>query len=286
MKTGEDKRGAGPLVSVNIPTYNSERTLERCLGAVRAQSCRDFELIVIDAYSRDRTREIAESRGAVVVSTRGLMAQRKLGIEKSKGEFILLLDSDQLLAPDALESCLKACREKEAQALMLPEKTVIERQNWLTRMTSLNMEAVQGDDDVVTGTALPRFFESSLLKSLAFPVVDVGYYDHAFIYREVQKKGARVAYAKTVVSHLESNTVRGMMRKFYRFYGLSFIPALRCDRELVLGRSLPKKVYARGSVWRSPGRALALLLLYCMKASAALAGVAAYCLVYSHRKRV
>ncbi len=277
MKPGKDRCGVRPLVSVNIPTYNSERTLERCLGAVRGQSFRDFEIIVIDAYSKDRTREIAESHGAAVISTRGLLAQRKLGIEKSKGEFILLLDSDQVLEPDALESCLKACREKDAHALILPERTVIEKQNWLTRVTSLNMEAVQGDDDVVTGTALPRFFASELLKSLDFPCADVGYYDHAFIYRQVQKKGARVAYAETVVLHLESNTVRGMMRKFYRFYGLSFIPALRCDRELVLGRSLPKKVYVRGSILRSPGRALALLLLYGMKASAALAGVIAYC---------
>jgi glycosyltransferase involved in cell wall biosynthesis len=58
---------AEPLVSVVIPTFNSERFLERCLRSVKAQSYSNIETIVVDNYSTDGTREIAQSQGARVI---------------------------------------------------------------------------------------------------------------------------------------------------------------------------------------------------------------------------
>ena len=49
----------GPLVSVIVPTKNSERTIERCLKSIKEQSYKNIELIVVDNYSEDKTFEIA-----------------------------------------------------------------------------------------------------------------------------------------------------------------------------------------------------------------------------------
>lgn len=265
-----------PLVSINIPTHNSERSFVKCLEAIQAQTYPNFEIIVVDGYSKDATPKIARSYEASIFYAKGLLAQRRLGIEKSEGEFILLLDSDQILTPDALEECLAKCRRDNQDALIIPEKTIMERENWIAKLTSWNMEVVQGDDGVVTGTALPRFFRSNILKPINLPETDVGYYDHAFIYREVAKRGARVGYAKTTISHFERNTLWGLIRKFYRFYGLSFIPAFRYDKTLVLGRSLPTKAYFSKKATKNPLRFCGLLFLYSIKLAAGLSGIMVY----------
>ena len=55
-----------PLVSVIIPTYNSEKTLAKCLKSIKNQSYRNIEVIVVDRFSKDRTVEIAKSYKAKV----------------------------------------------------------------------------------------------------------------------------------------------------------------------------------------------------------------------------
>ena len=49
-----------PLVSVIIPTYNSSRTLEKCLESIKNQTYKNIEIIVVDNNSTDNTKEIAK----------------------------------------------------------------------------------------------------------------------------------------------------------------------------------------------------------------------------------
>ncbi len=51
-----------PLVSVLIPTYNSESTIVACIGSIKAQTYTNIEIIVIDNYSSDKTRHSRESQ--------------------------------------------------------------------------------------------------------------------------------------------------------------------------------------------------------------------------------
>ena len=60
-------RSSNPLVSVVIPAYNEEKYLPACLEALSRQTFRDFEVVVVDNNSTDRTAEIARSLGARVV---------------------------------------------------------------------------------------------------------------------------------------------------------------------------------------------------------------------------
>jgi len=76
-----------PLVSVTVPTYNSEEVIGGCLSLVRAQSYPNIETIVIDSFSTDRTREIAASYGAIVITYEGrLLGARCHGLLCSLGE--------------------------------------------------------------------------------------------------------------------------------------------------------------------------------------------------------
>lgn len=97
-------------VSVIIPTYNREKTIERCLASVMAQTVPPFEIIVIDDGSTDRTITIVEQINWVKLlkqNHRGAQAARNLGILNARGDYIAFLDSDDEWLPQTLEQMTK-----------------------------------------------------------------------------------------------------------------------------------------------------------------------------------
>jgi len=102
---------AAPLVSVVIPCFNHAHYLRDSLGSVHAQDWPAIESIVVDDGSTDRTSAVARALGASVVvrqENRGLSAARNAGLEASHGEYILFLDADDRLLPDAVRSGVAA----------------------------------------------------------------------------------------------------------------------------------------------------------------------------------
>ncbi len=87
-----------PLVSVILPTYNRAWSLKTAIDSVLFQNYLNIELIVIDDGSQDNTKELLKGyKNQIRVLTQenaGVSAARNRGIEKSRGEFIALLDSD------------------------------------------------------------------------------------------------------------------------------------------------------------------------------------------------
>jgi len=87
-----------PLFSIVIPTYNRSGFLNRAIDSVLSQSFTDYELIIVDDGSTDNTSGILKNYGDKILSfyqeNRGVSAARNNGIEKSKGRYIALLDSD------------------------------------------------------------------------------------------------------------------------------------------------------------------------------------------------
>jgi len=114
-----------PLVSVIIPTYNSERTLEKCLESIKNQNYPNIELIVVDNNSKDRTLKIAR-KFTQMVFQKGpeRCAQRNYGASLSKGEFLLIHDSDVYFAKNLISECVEKCENELFDALILPEKSI------------------------------------------------------------------------------------------------------------------------------------------------------------------
>ena len=94
-----------PTISVIIPAYNAERFLPRCIASVRAQTLTPHEIIVVDDSSTDNTAALAKQLGAHVITrpNGGVAAARNTGIRNASGDWIALLDADDLWAPEKLE---------------------------------------------------------------------------------------------------------------------------------------------------------------------------------------
>lgn len=105
---------AVPKVSIIVPAYNAEKYLERCLDSVAAQTMPDFECIIVDDGSTDKTREIADYHANSDLRIRtfhqdngGVSSARNYGLSKAIGEWIIFLDADDELPNIALEEFSK-----------------------------------------------------------------------------------------------------------------------------------------------------------------------------------
>lgn len=88
-----------PLLSIIVPTHNSETTIEQCILSLTNQSCprEQFEIIVVDDGSKDQTTEIAKNAGAdMVIQTKPCFQgkARNIGVENSNANFLAFIDSD------------------------------------------------------------------------------------------------------------------------------------------------------------------------------------------------
>ena len=105
-----------PLLSVIIPNWNGKHFLTECIDSLKEQTFRDFEIILVDNGSTDGSAEFAEKRyGDFIRIIRndknlGFTGGNNVGIQASKGEYIVLLNNDTWADPRWLEELAKATR--------------------------------------------------------------------------------------------------------------------------------------------------------------------------------
>tara|TARA_Y100000310_G_C20548694_1_gene746922 strand:- start:316 stop:1032 length:717 start_codon:yes stop_codon:yes gene_type:complete len=117
------------MLSIIIPTLNEEKNLSLLFGSIRKQNISNYEIVVADAGSSDKTREVARVNNCIVVQG-GLPARgRNNGAEFSNGELLLFLDADVVLHNDFIRRSLK---EFERRNLQIASFSLIpkERNKW------------------------------------------------------------------------------------------------------------------------------------------------------------
>lgn len=127
-----------PAISVVIPAFNEEKYLPACLSAFQKQTFGDFELIVVDNNSTDKTAEIAQSFGARVVKEKkqGMIPAREKGFREAKGEIIARTDADTIVTPNWLEVVYNTFKKHpEAVAItgtwLSPPKIILDKLSFI-----------------------------------------------------------------------------------------------------------------------------------------------------------
>ena len=130
MAAAYDDMGAGavekPLVSVLMPAYNSEKTILAAMGSVLRETDVPLELIVVEDASTDRTGEVIDAMAAADPRVRAIHRAenggegpaRNSGLELVRGEWLVLLDSDDLLVEGALAKLAGHMRATKADVLI------------------------------------------------------------------------------------------------------------------------------------------------------------------------
>ncbi len=110
------------MLTLVIPVYNMERLLKRCMDTMLAQTCRDFEIILVDDGSTDGSGALCDAYAAahpdfirvIHKPNGGLSTARNTGIDAAKGEFIIFPDPDDWVEPDYVRYLLQLQREHQA----------------------------------------------------------------------------------------------------------------------------------------------------------------------------
>ncbi|MBO8161809.1 MAG: glycosyltransferase [Thermosipho sp. (in: Bacteria)] len=152
-----------PLVSVITPTYNSEKTIERCLESIKDQTYKNVEIIVVDKGSTDKTVEIAKkyTDKVFVINARERSEQLNFGIKKAKGKYIYRVDSDFILEPTVIKEAVNKC-EKEGYDAVCIHNTSDPTISFWAKVRKLERDCYENDELNVAA----RFIRKDVLMNI------------------------------------------------------------------------------------------------------------------------
>ncbi len=138
---GEERMEKG-IVSIITPCYNGAKYLSETMESVISQTYADWEMFVVDDGSEDGSAELARGYAAkdprirlICQENAGSAAARNHGIRLAKGQYIALLDADDLWAPEFLEKQLAFMKQKQAACVYCSYARIDERSQEILRPT-------------------------------------------------------------------------------------------------------------------------------------------------------
>jgi glycosyltransferase involved in cell wall biosynthesis len=221
----EETTQMNPRVSVVIPALSAEATIAEAVRAIVTQPLPrvTFECIVVDDGSRDRTAEIAERAGAVVVrlpSNQGRSAARNAGIKRARGEWIAFTDADCVPSRRWLPALIAATETADRSTLALAGKTVgLDSKTPAARF--MNLIGALDAETYLRHGAMP-WAPSGNLACRREDLLAVGGFDSEFKTYEAadlhlrlgERFGGRILYVPTaVVMHRHRSTWRELWKQ-------------------------------------------------------------------------
>lgn len=221
-----------PLVSVVVPTKDVGRTLERCLASILGQTYDAIEVVVIDNFSTDDTFEVATRLAhRAIQAGPERSAQRNLGIEIARGEYILWIDADMVLTPHVLEDAVDTARRHGATAVFIPELTV--GTGFVTACRTLERRCYVGEELIEA----PRLIRRDFFDHHEGFRDELSGQEDAELRMRILAAGEPTAHSRTYILHDEGHlTLSFVLRK--RFYYGQSLPAY--------GRDQPGAIEAQG----------------------------------------
>jgi glycosyltransferase involved in cell wall biosynthesis len=252
-----------PLVSVIVPTRNSEQFLEACLRSIRAQSYPNVEVIVVDNHSTDSTPGIAvRFADQVLVWGPERSAQVNAGARRALGYFLYKVDSDFVLDTAVIEQCVdKALAGFDAVVVHNSPDT---RAGWIGRIRKFEVDMYKYD----LAHSSARFVRKDIFDCLGgFDETITAGEDYDFQNR-LNDAGYRTGFVDAEALHLgEPTKLLPHLRKYHQ-YGREF--AAFTERNPPKQLHFLRRVYLRN--WRvflaHPMRGLGFAIYNVLKYSA------------------
>ena len=173
------KYGGSCVISVIIPTYNSDKYISEAIHSVLRQTCTEYEIIVIDDGSTDSTRQIIENNFPQIryfyIPNQGVSKARNYGIQRARGEFIAFLDADDLWLPEKLGKQLKLFMADQELMLAFTAHRVFNDNGFKDLNFSKNERLMKGD--VVKNIFLYSHVTTSTVMVRRQVFQEIGYFE-------------------------------------------------------------------------------------------------------------
>lgn len=108
------------MVSIIVPVYNEQKYISRCIDSILKQTYRDFELIIVDDGSTDKTGEICDMWGqrdtriqVIHKVNAGVSVARNVALKRASGKYVMFVDADDRLVQNSIELMLEKIGERD-----------------------------------------------------------------------------------------------------------------------------------------------------------------------------
>lgn len=160
-----------PLVTIVVPVYNVEHYLDDCLNSIRQQSYSHLEIIIVEDCSKDNSLDIihkhlVDKRIKLIQHQKnsGLSAARNTGIDAAKGEFIVFVDSDDLIHSQLIELCVKNAKLYNADLITYQYKAFDDNTETQKKLDTINIK----DHDLILKKQDHEYFDQQNFAWLKF----------------------------------------------------------------------------------------------------------------------
>jgi glycosyltransferase involved in cell wall biosynthesis len=232
-----------PFFSVVIPVYNGGLHFQQCLQSLKQSTCRDWELIVVDDGSTDRSNVVAREHGARLFCTGkrlGPAAARNAGAKIAKGRYLFFIDADCAVHPDTLAKAAEVFRTGPGlEALFGSYDDAPVAPNFVAQYKNLFHHYVHQQGQAEASTfwtgcgAIKRHmfmklggFDTHLYERPSIEDIDLGY--------RLKQAGGRIRLAKEVqVKHLKAWTLPSLLKSDIFDRGIPWTRLILRDKAFV-----------------------------------------------------
>lgn len=173
-----------PLVSIIIPFYNAESTIEKCLISVIKQSYSNIEIICVDDGSKDASVSIIKSHkdDRIVLFQKengGNYSARNMGLDKAKGEFITMVDADDYISTDYIEKNIQLfLKDKELDIVQIPW-IMVDEQDKVVSDKKISCRTFKNEteylrayfENIITPLVTNKLIRASVYNNIRFPLL-------------------------------------------------------------------------------------------------------------------
>lgn len=212
-----------PKVSVIVPVYNAESTVEKCVASITAQDLRDIEIILVDDGSADNSFKICsrlaeqDNRIKVIrIENSGPATARNIGIDTAAGEFVTFCDSDDYISNGTLSYmytkismydvlCCGLLFDFEGQSL----------RKVYPRCTALNPAALRElKDNNLLDTMCNKLYRTSFIKAHGLRLPDGELYEDTAFNQALLMLKPKVLFSKRCFYHYVQRQKESITRRF------------------------------------------------------------------------
>lgn len=201
------------MVSVIVPVYNSEKYIRRCLDSVCGQTYTDLEVILVNDGSKDHSLSILQEYSGrdhrislVSQENKGVAAARNTGLRNANGDYILYVDADDWIEPDAIE-CLVSRMDEDADIVFCSSDHA-ETPEDVRRESKTECEVWDQDRQLLefmkhkrmTGMLWNKLIRKSIMDGSSFNE-KTGYGEDAEFLWKVLKKSRKMVVTNEVLYH-------------------------------------------------------------------------------------
>ena len=171
-------------LSIIVPAFNSEKTIEKCIESVINQKTKyDYELVIINDGSSDNTQTLVEkydNPDIILVNqdNMGFSGARNRGIDESTGKYLMFLDSDDYLIDNCIDSMMDEITNNKTDIVQASYSFVYEESNEKKDIV-LTEKAIEEDKEEITlnpGYPWAKIYKRKLFEKIRFPL-DVWFED-------------------------------------------------------------------------------------------------------------